>query len=36
VAVLFCQDHPMRQHDQQRFAKLVSEFIDGCGIEPPL
>jgi hypothetical protein len=26
----------MRQHDQQRFAKLVSEFIDGCGIEPPL
>jgi hypothetical protein len=26
----------MRQHDQQRFAKLVSEFIDGRGIEPPL
>jgi hypothetical protein len=26
----------MRPHDQQRFAKLVSEFIDGCGIEPPL
>jgi hypothetical protein len=26
----------MRQHDQQRFAKHVSEFIDGCGIEPPL
>ena len=25
----------MRQHDQQRFAKLVSEFIDGCGIAPP-
>jgi hypothetical protein len=26
----------MRQHDQRRFAKLVSEFIDGCRIEPPL
>jgi hypothetical protein len=26
----------MSQHDQQRFAKLVSEFIDSCGFEPPL
>jgi hypothetical protein len=26
----------MTPHDQQRFAKLVSEFIDGCGFEPPL
>jgi hypothetical protein len=28
--------HPrMRRFDQQRFAKLVSEFIDGCGFDPP-
>jgi hypothetical protein len=26
----------MTLHDQQRFAKLVSEFIDGCGFDPPL
>jgi hypothetical protein len=24
----------MRRHDRQRFAKLVSEFIDSCGFEP--
>ena len=28
----FCYDHRMSPHDQQRFAKLVSEFIDGCRI----
>ena len=29
--------HPrMHRHDQQRLAKLVSEFIDGCGSEPPI
>ena len=26
----------MIPHDQQRLGKLVSEFIDGCGFEPPL
>ena len=26
----------MTPHDQQRFAALVSEFIDGCGFEPPV
>jgi hypothetical protein len=26
----------MSPQDQQRFAKFVSDFIDGCGIEPPL
>jgi hypothetical protein len=26
----------MTSHDQQRLAKLVSEFIDSCGFEPPL
>ena len=25
----------MRRFDQQRFGKLVSEFIDGSGIAPP-
>jgi hypothetical protein len=25
----------MHRHDQQRFAKLVSKFIDSCGIDPP-
>jgi hypothetical protein len=25
----------MHRHDQQRFAKLVSEFIDSCGFDPP-
>jgi hypothetical protein len=26
----------MSPHDQQRFAALVSEFIDGCGLYPPM
>ena len=26
----------MNEHDQARFAKLVSEFIDGCGLDPPM
>jgi hypothetical protein len=26
----------MRRHDQQRFARLVSEFIESSGIAPPL
>jgi hypothetical protein len=26
----------MTPHDQQRFAKLVSEFINSCGLDPPL
>jgi hypothetical protein len=26
----------MTPHDQQRFAKLVSEFIEGSGLYPPL
>ena len=25
----------MTSHDQQRIAKLVSEFVDSCGFEPP-
>ena len=25
----------MRPHDQQRFAELVAQFLDGCGIDPP-
>jgi hypothetical protein len=26
----------MTPHDQQRLAKLVSEFVEGCGFDPPL
>jgi hypothetical protein len=26
----------MTPHDQQRLAALISEFIDGCGFDPPL
>jgi hypothetical protein len=26
----------MRQLDQQRLAKLVGEFVDSCGLDPPL
>ena len=31
-----CYDPLMTPHDQQRFAKLISEFISGCGLESPL
>jgi len=26
----------MNGHDQRRFAKLISDFVDGCGFEKPL
>ena len=26
----------MTPHDQQRFAKLISDFVEGCGFERPL
>jgi hypothetical protein len=26
----------MSPHDEQRFAKLISDFVDGCGFEMPL
>ena len=35
-AVLCRYPYRATPHDQQRFAKLVSEFIDGCGFDPPL
>jgi hypothetical protein len=25
----------MTPHDQARFAKMITDFIDGCGFEPP-
>jgi hypothetical protein len=25
----------MNEHDQQRFAKLISDFVDGAGFERP-
>ena len=25
----------MRPHDQQRFAALIAQFIERCGIDPP-
>jgi hypothetical protein len=25
----------MTPHDQQRFADLIADFVDGCGVAPP-
>ena len=25
----------MNEHDEQRFRKLITDFVDGCGFEPP-
>ncbi|MGY4369217.1 hypothetical protein ACVW1A_005282 [Bradyrhizobium sp. LB1.3] len=25
----------MNEHDQERFAKLITDFVAGCGFEPP-
>lgn len=25
----------MTPHDQQRFAKMISDFVEGCAFEPP-
>jgi hypothetical protein len=25
----------MHQHDQRRFAQMISDFVDGCGFERP-
>ena len=30
-----CYHRPMTPHDEQRFAKLVSDFVEGCEFERP-
>ena len=35
AAARLCYVSPMRPHDQQRFAKMISDFVEGAGFEKP-
>ena len=36
ISTDFCYHPRMTPHDQQRFAKLIPDFVEGCGFQRPL